>query len=107
MFERLAKIQSVAQWLKAPLSEPVRSHKVHSNNNQPGFVRPEGRGQRPHQALACHWFLSPDGRRLQCRWELAASADRSIAGRGGSPQVASPPLVPAIGHMAVQEQIAA
>ena len=106
MFERLAKFRSIAQWLKVPLSEPVRSHKVRSNDNQPGFVRPEGRGQRRHQALACHWFLSPDGRHLQCRWERAASGDRSIAARGGSPQVASPPLAPAIGHMATRERIA-
>ena len=107
MFERLAKFRSIAQWLKVPLIEPVRSHKVRSNDNQPGFFRPEGRGQRPHQALACRWFLSPDGRHLQCRWVLAVSGGLSPAGRGRSPQVTSPPLVPAIGHMAVQEQIAA
>jgi hypothetical protein len=106
MFERLAKFRSIAQWLKTPLGEPVRSHQVQSNDNRPGFRHPEGSGLRPHHALACHWFLVPGGTHLECRWELAAAGDRSTGGRGRSSHVAGPPLVPAIGHMAAREQIA-
>jgi hypothetical protein len=100
MFERLAKFRSIAQWLKAPLSKPVCSYNAHSNDNRPGFRRPEGQGLRPRQALACHWFVVPGGRHLECQWELAAASDRS------SSHIASPPLVPIVGQMAAREQIA-
>jgi hypothetical protein len=104
MFERLAKFRSIAQWLKAPLSEPVRSHKVHSNNNQPGFLRPEGPGLRPSTRMSL--VSRPRRKAPECRWELAAADDRSTGGRGRSSHLANPPLVPAIGHVAPRVRIA-
>ena len=106
MFERLAKFLSVPQWLKAPLGKPVYSHPVHSNDNRPGFRRPEGRGLRSHQPLACHWSLSPDARHLECRWGFAAAGDRPVGDRRRSPNLASPPLVPDVRHLPAPEQIA-
>jgi hypothetical protein len=105
MFGKLAKFRIVAQWLNAPLCRPVYSHPIHSNDNRPGFRRPGGQSLRPHQALACHWFLAPDGRHLECRWELA-SGDRSTCDRGRSPLSPTPHLLPAIGQVAAIEQIA-
>lgn len=106
MFERLAKFRSVPQWLKAPLGKPVYSHPVYSNDNRPGFRRPEGRGLRPHQPLTCHWSLSPDGWHLECRWGFAAAGDRPVGDQSRSPNLASPPLVPDVGYLPAPEQIA-
>jgi hypothetical protein len=106
MFERLAKVRSVAQWLKAPLGKPVYSHPAYSNDNRPGFRHPEGQDLRPHQALACHWSLAPDGRHLECRWELTAAGGQLAGNRARSPHLPSPPLVPRIGQMTALEQIA-
>ena len=92
MFERLAKFRTFAQWQRTPLSEGVRSYPVHSNDNLPGFRHPEGRGLRPHQALVCH---SPDGRHLECRWELATADDRSTGHRGRSSRLGQPSKYPA------------
>ncbi len=106
MFERLAKFRSVVQWLKAPLSEPVYSQSIHSNDNRPGFRRPEGQGLRPHRALAYHWIPATNGRHLECRWELAATVDGLTYNRGQSPHLDSPPLVPDVGQITIIEQIA-
>jgi len=72
MFERLAKILPAKLRPKKPQNEAGRFHLIHTNDNRPGFRRPEGRRQRPQQALACRWSLAPDGRRLQCGWKLGA-----------------------------------
>jgi hypothetical protein len=106
MFERLAKIRSVAQWLKAPPGKLVYSYPAYSNDNRPGFRRPDGRGLRPHQALACRWSLASGGRRLECRWELTAASGQSAGNRTGSPHLIGPPLVPDVGQMTALEQIA-
>jgi hypothetical protein len=106
MFERLAKFRSIAHWLKAPLSEHGCSYKVHSNDNRLGFRHPEGRGLRPHQVLACHWFLVPDGTHLECQWELATADARSTGDRRRLSHLASSPLVLSIGQMATREQTA-
>ena len=70
----IVKIEKFAQRAKFWAFEPRRRAMgsglaVHSNDNQPGFLRPAG-GQRPRrrETLACHWHLV-DGR-LQCRWEI-------------------------------------
>ena len=102
MFERLAKFRGIAQWLKAPLSKPVRLQDVHSNDSRPGFGRPEGQGLRPRQALACHWFFIPGGKGLECRWQPASAAGQPTAGGGRSAYVAGPSLVPVIGQTAEQ-----
>jgi len=73
MFERLAKILFGGQRLNAPLSEAGRFYSIHSNDNRPGFRRPEGRRLRPQQALVCHWSFAADRRHLECAWEPAAS----------------------------------
>lgn len=44
---------------------------THSNDNLPGFRRPEGRRRRP--TPACHWVLI-DGR-LECRWAVEDSTE--------------------------------
>lgn len=106
MFEGLAKFRRVAQWLKGPLSAPVRFQPIYSNDNRSGFCRPGSRGLRPRQALACHWFPAPDGTRLECRWELAAAADQSDSKRARPWHWGSPPLVPNTGQMTALEQIA-
>ena len=102
MFERLAKFRGIAQWFKTPLGRLVRLQDVYSNDNRPGFGRPDGRGLRPHQALACHWFFVPGGRGLECRWQPATAEEQPAEGRGRSAYVAGPALVPAIGQTADQ-----
>jgi|GEM_PF-2491445 hypothetical protein len=106
MFERLAKFRHFAQWPSKPLREAVRSHPVHSNDNRPGFRRPEGWALRPHQVLACHWSLAPDGMRLECQWILATADDQPVGDLGRPLQLAGPPLVPNAGRLSPPEQIA-
>lgn len=106
MFERLAKIRFVALWLKEPLSAPVCFQPIHSNDNRSGFCRLGSRGLRRRQALACQWFPAPDGTRLECRWELAATAGQSDSKRARPWHWGSPPLVPNTGQMTALDQIA-
>jgi hypothetical protein len=95
MFKRLAKILCFEQWLKLPLREAACTCRHHSNDNLPGFRRPEGKGLRPRQALACHWSLSRDGKRLECHWKpVAAGDDRPTDTTTPALRVPSPPLVP-------------
>ena len=69
MFEKLAKFRPF---------EPRQVPRVafYSNDNLPGFRRPEGRRQRPTPAPACHWVLI-DGR-LECRWIVEDTIESSI-----------------------------
>ena len=95
MFERLARIPCFEPWLKLPLLEAACTYRYHSNDNLPGFRRPEGQGRRPHRALACHWSLSGDGKRLECHWEVvAAGDDRLTEATRPALQLSSKPLVP-------------
>ena len=60
MFERLTKFGPFEPRRISPRAA------THSNDNLPGFRRPEGRRRRP--TPACHWVLI-DGR-LECRWTV-------------------------------------
>ena len=70
MFERLARILFAGQRPKVPSSEAGRFHLIYSNDDRPRLAA--GRRLPAQQALACRWSLAPDGRRLQCAWNLAA-----------------------------------
>ena len=100
MFERLARIPCFEQWLKIPLREAACTYRHHSNDNLPGFRHPEGQGLRPHRALACHWSLSRDGKRLECHWEVAAAADDRQA---DTRPTLRPPSLPLVSQAAVAE----
>ena len=78
MFARLAKFRGFELWPIVPRREVVRLQPLHCNDNQPSHRRPEARGSRSRQTLSCHWSLSRDGQRPECRWEVAA--DPSNAG---------------------------
>ena len=94
MFKRLARISCFEQWLKVPLLEAACTYRHHSNDNLPGFRHPVGQGLRPHRALACHWSLSRDGKRLECHWEVvAAGDDRQADTTRPTLPLPSPPLV--------------
>jgi len=67
MFAKLATFKAVRQQY-APL------HAVkHSNDNLPGFRRPQGPRRIPSPTLACHWDLI-DGV-LTCHWEVESAED--------------------------------
>ncbi|MBR0797907.1 hypothetical protein JQ615_21190 [Bradyrhizobium jicamae] len=79
MFEKLAKFRPFEPRRVTPRAA------VYSNDNLPGFRRPERRRRR---APACHWILI-DGR-LECRWTVDdASGDldhQRHAGRRSGPR---------------------
>jgi hypothetical protein len=80
MFTRLAKFRLVQSRRAAPGPRQAFTHSqtlTHSNDNLPGFRRPEGRRRIPTPALACHW-LKRNGR-LECRWQLETSDDAPLA----------------------------
>ena len=79
MFARLAKFRSFGLWPIVPRREAVRLQPLHCNDNRQGHPRPDARGSRPRQTLSCHWLLSRDGQRLECRWERIAATDPSSA----------------------------
>jgi hypothetical protein len=72
MFEKLAKFRPFEPRRVAPWTIAA----THSNDNLPGFRRPEGRRQRPTPAPACHWVLI-DGQ-LECRWTVETNTDPII-----------------------------
>ncbi len=83
MFEKLAKFRPFEPRRMTP---PVPA--THSNDNLPGFRRPERRRPRPNPAPACHWSLI-DGR-LECRWTVddsneSAASDLDRQRRTGRP----------------------
>jgi hypothetical protein len=69
MFEKLARFRPFE-----PRQTPWTA--CYSNDNLPGFRRPEGRRQRPTPAPACHWVLI-DGR-PECRWTVEDTIESSI-----------------------------
>ncbi|KWV56797.1 hypothetical protein AS156_03760 [Bradyrhizobium macuxiense] len=77
MFEKLAKFRPFEP---RNVFEPRRLASwaaLYSNDNLPGFRRPEGRRKRPTRAPACHWVLI-DGR-LECRWIVEDTIEASIS----------------------------
>jgi hypothetical protein len=74
MFTTLAKSGLARFWPVQPQRTAPGLHRArlstatHSNDNLPGFRRPQVKGKRrsPPPALACHWLVR-DGR-LECCW---------------------------------------
>jgi hypothetical protein len=78
MFEKLAKFRPFEprRVIGPQFVAPWAVTATHSNDNFPGFRRPEGRRHRPTPAPACHWVLI-DGR-LECRWTVGDIIESSI-----------------------------